>query len=501
MDHARLKEIFIERPRERGLAGSIYKGCVTRVLPGMQAAFVDIGLEKAAFLPASDFYPVPEEDAQFDFNSTDAPPPPGSDGTEAAAVEPRASALPPIEERLRKGNEIIVQIAKEPIATKGARVTSNISIPGRFLVYLPFNDHIGVSRRIVSEEERERLRQAVDSVRPQGGIILRTACEGVSKREIQYDLRVLRKLWGRIAKKAEAVAAPAHLHDDLDVILRTMRDGVSTDVTRVLVDHRRDYERILDFMATVMPKWRPRVELYQHAEPIFERYGIEGQIAKALERKVWLKSGGYLIIDHTEALTTIDVNTGRFVGHDNQEDTVLRTNLEATQLIVDQLRLRNIGGLIVIDFIDMENSEHRKTVLAALADALKTDKARVKLLGISELGLVEMTRQRTRESLLQRLCEPCPTCGGRGRVKAVATTAYEILRRIRREAAVNGPLRQIVVKAHPQVAAFLREHEAVGLQDLRRELHVDVVLQDSTALQTGQYDLTSVAATAASSSK
>ena len=500
MDHARLKEIFIERPRERGLAGGIYKGSVTRVLPGMQAAFVDIGLEKAAFLPAADFYPVGEEDAQFDFNPPTGEPPP-TDGQPLPA-DSRPPVLPPIEERLRKGNEIIVQIAKEPIATKGARVTSNISIPGRFLVYLPFNSHIGVSRRIVSEEERTRLREAVESVRlAQGGIILRTACEGVSKREIQYDLRVLRKIWARIAKKAESVSAPAHLHDDLDVILRTMRDVVSTDVTRVLVDNRRDYERILDFVATVMPKWRPRVELYQHGEPIFERYGIEGQITKALDRKVWLKSGGYLIIDHTEALTTIDVNTGRFVGHDNQEETVLRTNLEATQLIVDQLRLRNIGGLIVIDFIDMEDTEHRKAVLAALADALKSDKARVKLLGISELGLVEMTRQRTRESLLQRLCEPCPTCGGRGRVKAVATTAYEILRRVRREAAVNAPLRQIVVTTHPHVATFLREHEAGALHDLQRELHLDVVLKESGTLATGQYEMTSVTASAAAGSK
>ncbi len=260
MDHARLKEIFIERTRERGVAGSIYKGCVTRVLPGMQAAFVDIGLEKAAFLPAADFSPVAEEDAQFDFNSAGGEPSPDGDHVPPADAHP--PVLPPIEERLRKGNEIIVQIAKEPIATKGARVTSNISIPGRFLVYLPFNSHIGVSRRIVSEEERERLRQAVESVRlVQGGIILRTACEGISKREIQYDLRVLRKIWARIAKKADSVSAPAHLHDDLDVILRTMRDVVSTDVTRVLVDNRRDYERILDFVATVMPKWRPRVEL------------------------------------------------------------------------------------------------------------------------------------------------------------------------------------------------------------------------------------------------
>src|SRR5262245_28910450 len=476
MENARLLEIQIERVRERSMAGSICKGRVLRVLPGMQAAFVDIGLEKAAFLPAADFSLLSADEYALNegafeaADAADAPVAEAAAAEEAGAPAPRRMrAVPPIEERLQKGEDIIVQISKEPIGSKGARVTSNISLPGRYLVFLPLSRQVGVSRRIASDEERQRLREAVEAVAPEsGGIIIRTACEGVSKREIQSDLRLLRKLWTRLSRKAATLPAPTILHQELDVVLRTMRDLSASDITRVVVDNRRDHQRILDFIDEVMPRWRPRVELYDLVEPIFERYGIEAQIAKALERKVWLKSGGYIVIDHTEALTAIDVNTGRFVGKTDHHETALRTNLEAARVIVDQLRLRNIGGLIVIDFIDMENAEHRKAVLGALTDALKADKARANIVGLSELGLVEMTRQRTRESLAQRLCEPCATCNQRGLIKGVASIAYEVLRRIRREALMNAPVQQVVVDLHPTVASFLHQYEPAALRELER---------------------------------
>jgi ribonuclease G len=499
MENARLLEIQLERVRERSMAGSICKGRVLRVLPGMQAAFVDIGLEKAAFLPGADFYPFnADEYALSEPAIADAPAAAAEPDSEVALAPPvrPARIVPPIEERLQKGQDIIVQISKEPIGTKGARVTSNISLPGRYLVYLPISRQIGVSRRIASEDERQRLREAVGAVvtPDSGGIIIRTACEGVSKREIQSDLRLLRKLWTRLSRKAETLPAPAVLHQELDVILRTMRDLSASDVTRVVVDNRRDYQRILDFIDEVMPRWRPRVEFYELLEPIFERYGIEAQIAKALERKVWLKSGGYIVIDHTEALTAIDVNTGRFVGKTDHHDTALRTNLEAARVLVDQLRLRNIGGLIIIDFIDMEQPEHRKAVLAALTDALKADKARANIVGLSELGLVEMTRQRTRESLARRLCEPCPTCNQRGLVKGVATTAYEVLRRIRREATLNAPARQVIVQIHATVAAFLAQYEPAALRELERELSTEITVRKTDSGTPVEYAITAVVA-------
>jgi ribonuclease G len=502
MENARLLEIHVERVRERSMAGSICKGRVLRVLPGMQAAFVDIGLEKAAFLPAADYSLLSADEYALSEPALDAPEQPGTTAPDAESSEVvlaprprRGRALPPIEERLQKGQDIIVQISKEPIGTKGARVTSSISLPGRYLVFLPFSRQVGVSRRIASEEERQRLREAVEAVAPEnGGIIIRTACEGVSKREIQSDLRLLRKLWTRLSRKAAALPAPTILHQELDVVLRTMRDLSASDVTRVVVDNRRDYQRILDFIDEVMPRWRPRVELYDLVEPIFERYGIESQIAKALERKVWLKSGGYIVIDHTEALTAIDVNTGRFVGKTDQHETALRTNLEAARVLVDQLRLRNIGGLIIIDFIDMENAEHRKAVLSALTEALKADKARANILGLSELGLVEMTRQRTRESLAQRLCEPCPTCNQRGLVKGVATSAYEVLRRIRREATMNAPVTQVVVDVHPTVAGFLAQYEPAAMRELERELSTEIVLHQTHDGGPADFSVTAVVA-------
>ncbi len=476
LDGTRLLEVFIERSHSRGVAGNIYKGRVTRVLPGMQAAFVDIGLEKAAFLHVSDLYP--ESAALSSDEEAESP---------AAALEAASGngdlARRPIEELLKKGNELLVQVAKEPIGGKGARITAQISLPGRYLVFLPGNTHLGVSRSIAEERERERIREIIASLRPpEGGMIARTSCEGQTKRDIVADLRFLTRLWSRISKKAESVGAPALLHYDMDLILRVIRDLVTPEVHRVLVDNPRDYQRILSFIETVMPRMVARVSLYEGAEPIFDRFNLETQIARALDRQVRLKSGGYLIIDYTEALTVIDVNTGRFVGKHSQEETALRTNLEAVKTVVEQLRLRNIGGLIIIDFIDMEQPASRRKVYDALTEALKKDKARTNILRLSELGLVEMTRKRTRESLPQLLCSPCPHCDGTGRVRAVQTVAYDILRHIRREVSRNPDLARITVKTHPEVARFLTGAERRGVEQIERETGKHITITASPEL-------------------
>jgi ribonuclease G len=493
VERQRLMEIFIERTRDKGVAGNIYKGRVTRVLPGMQAAFVDIGLEKAAFLHGSDLY----ADLAEEFLAEDGATPIEVEADTRAANGKAAPRRAPIEDRLKKGQEILVQVAKQPIGSKGARVTAVISLPGRHLVFIPSSQHVGVSRRIEDETERARLKEIVQAERPpEGGFIIRTACEGLSKREIQGDIRFLLKLWKRIVAKSEQIGAAALVHYDMDLVLRTVRDLFTADTQRLVVDNPRDHQRVIDFVDTVMPRMQPRVELYEEPEPLFDRFGIEPQITKALERKVWLKSGGYIVIDHTEALTVIDVNTGRYVGKKDQEETVLKTNLEAVKTIVEQLRLRNIGGLIVIDFIDMEEATNQRQVFDALGAALKRDKARSKLLPISELGLIEMTRKRTRESLMQLLCSPCPACDAKGLVKATATIAYEVLRRIQREAALNPKMSQIAAHVHPAVAQFLHQHEDRTLQALEATLGKKIIVKAGTDLDESRYEVSGVEAAA-----
>jgi ribonuclease G len=493
VERQRLIEVFIERTRDKGVAGNIYKGRVTRVLPGMQAAFVDIGLEKAAFLHGSDLY----ADLTEEFLAEDGATPIEVEADTRAGNGKAAARRVPIEDRLKKGQEILVQVAKQPIGSKGARVTAVISLPGRHLVFIPSSQHVGVSRRIEDETERARLKEIVQAERPpEGGFIIRTACEGLAKREIQGDIRFLLKLWKRIVAKSEQMGAAALVHYDMDLVLRTVRDLFTADTQRLIVDNPRDHQRVIDFVDTVMPRMQPRVELYEDPEPIFDRFGIEPQIAKALERKVWLKSGGYIVIDHTEALTVIDVNTGRYVGKKNQEETVLKTNMEAVKTIVEQLRLRNIGGLIVIDFIDMEEPANQREVFEALGAALKKDKARSKLLPISELGLIEMTRKRTRESLMQLLCSPCPACDANGHVKATATIAYEVLRRVQREAALNPKMSQITAHVHPTVAQFLHQHEDRTLQALEAKLGKKITVKAGSDLDESRYEVTGVEAAA-----
>ena len=485
VENGALAEIHIERARDRGIAGNIYKGRVVRVLPGMQAAFVDIGLPKAGFLHVSDFYPGVDELPMIDADAVEG----SADGVAPPEPEPAplfdAPAVPefsvtaqesepvpaPLEERLRRGDEILIQVAKEPLGSKGARVTSHISLPGRYLVYLPTTNHLGVSRRIEDETERQRLRDIVLALKPPGaGFIIRTVCVGLSKRELQADMRFLIKLWNRILKRSEDASAPCQLHYDMDLILRSIRDLFTPDVAKVIVDRPVDHQRILDFVESFAPRLKTRIELREGTEPLFDQYGIEPAISRALERRVWLKSGGYIVIDQTEALTTIDVNTGRYVGTRNQEETVLKTNLEAAREIVDQLRIRNLGGIIIIDFIDMMDPASRQRVMDAFDAALRQDKMRSNILKISELGLVEMTRKRTRESLSHQLTEPCPSCEGKGRIKSVATIAYEIMRRIRYVAAASPGTDRIAVRAHAAVAAFLCEDESLVMDALEREL-------------------------------
>lgn len=482
VENQSLAEMHIERTRDRGIVGNIYKGKVVRVLPGMQAAFVDIGLAKAGFLHVSDFYPGVDALPIVDADAVERqgerepamPPLPAEEQLDATAPADDSAPWPahhePIEDRLSRGDEILVQVAKEPLGSKGARITSHISLPGRYLVYLPTTNHLGVSRRIEDEAERQRLRDVVLALKPPGaGFIIRTVCVGLSHSELQADMRFLIELWNRILTRSEDVSAPSLLHDDMDLTLRSIRDLFTPEISRVVVDRPADHRRILEFVDSFAPALTSRVELHEAPEPLFDQYGIEQAISRALERRVWLKSGGYIVIDQTEALTTIDVNTGRYVGKHNHEETVLKTNLEAACEIVDQLRLRNIGGIIIVDFIDMMDPANQQRVMDAFDTALKQDKMRSNILKISELGLVEMTRKRTRASLPQLLTEPCPTCDGRGRVLSVTTMAYEAMRRIRQVARAAPEATKIVVRASPAVAAFLGEDDGAAMDRLERE--------------------------------
>jgi len=448
LEDTTLVELHMERPAERGIGGNVYKGRVTRVLPGMQAAFVDVGLPKAAFLHVSDLRAPqalpPEVAREDDVDPADL------DGVTSP------SDAGPIEARLHKGDALLMQIAKEPIGTKGARVTTHVSLPGRYLVLTPSSDHIGISRRIEDAEERERLRTICETERPaEGGLIVRTACEGATKRDIQRDVRFLSRLWQRVQRTAEAAAAPALIHADLDLTLRFVRDAFTADVERLTVDTAEDHARVVEFVRAFMPRLATRVHHYQGSTPLFEQHGVETKLARALERRVWLKSGGYLIFDQTESLTTVDVNTGRYVGKTDQDETVLRTNLEAARQVVQQLRLRNIGGIIVIDFIDMERPDDRKKVFDALQEAAREDKARSNILRISELGLVQMTRKRTRESLGHALTVPCPHCKGLGRIRSIEMIASSALRRLHHEATARPPSTPVTLRVHPDVAAHL----------------------------------------------
>ncbi|MEK6539322.1 MAG: Rne/Rng family ribonuclease, partial [Deltaproteobacteria bacterium] len=436
----RLVEFYAERSKDKGISGNIYKGKVVRVLPGMQAAFVDIGLDRTAFLHATDVYEMFDEFEEF--------------AKETEEERGKPSRRIPIQEILKEGQEIMVQVAKEPIGSKGARITSHISLPGRHIVFTPTDDHIGISRRIGSEKERRRLREIVVRLRPEGsGFIIRTACEGMRADDIGSDMDFLTKLWGEILRKKGRNSAPCLLYEELDLTLRTIRDIFTADIDKLIIDSREEYERAIKFAEDFLPGLRQNIELYESEDPIFDTHGVEIELTDAIEKKVWLKSGGYIVIDQMEALTAIDVNTGKYVGKKSSEETVLKTNMEAIKEIVYQLKLRNIGGIIVLDLIDMAKASNREKVYNALKEELRSDKARTNILKISELGLVEMTRKRVRESITQLICEPCPYCEGNGMIKSKDTVIMEIYRELLKE--LPGKRRKATVYVHPIIAELL----------------------------------------------
>ena len=480
LEGGHIAELYIERDQELGIVGNIYKGKVIRVLPGMQAAFVDIGLGKAAFLYVADILDEMEQ-VKRNIDGDEQP----LEQIEGAEFPP----LPPIETLISEGQELLVQISKEPISTKGARITSHISLPGRHLVYMPTVDHVGISRRIESEEERERLRLIVDSMRAPGtGFIVRTVSEGKSENDLRHDMDFLVGLWENLNRGLDKMDAPCLIHSDLDVTSKVLRDILTEDVKRIIVDDLEEYNKIIRFLQTFMPRLNYCIELYEKDEPVFDAYGLEVEISRALGRKVWLKSGGSIIIEQTEALTAIDVNTGRYVGKHNLEDTILKTNLEALKEIAFQLRLRNIGGLIIIDFIDMAKEAHREKVHAALEEAQKGDKNKTNILKISELGLVEMTRKRVRESIGRTLCEPCPYCDGRGYVKGKLTIIYEILRELHREMA-NPPAGHVTLLAHPEITSLLIDEERCGLDELEQRYGQTVSINSRPGFHIEQFEI------------
>ena len=488
LEAGEITELYIDRKRDRGIAGNIYKGKVIRVLPGMQAAFVDIGLEKAAFLYVSEVSANIEEYAKMMEDETDEARIEFESDTVEAVKAKKASAVL-IEDLLQEGQEIMVQVIKEPIGTKGPRVTTYITLPGRYLVYMPTIEHIGISRRIEEEAERKRLRELINRLKkPGAGYIIRTVSEGVSNEEFKADIEFLELLWQNIQQKRDKLSAPSLLHTDLDIVFRVVRDLFTPKVDKLVVDSKQEYMQVKEFIDSFLPMLSSRVELYEKDEPIFDAYEVEIEISRALGRKVWLKSGGYIVIDHTEALTAIDVNTGRYVGKRNPEETILKTNLEAVKEIAYQLRLRNIGGIIIIDFIDMLKEKNRKKVFNVLQEALSGDKARTNILQISELGLVEMSRKRTREDLLRALCEPCSYCEGRSYLKSPTTICYEIFREIRRSAASSSSSK-IMVTVNSSVANLLYDEERQGIDELENRYKKKIIIKADPNLHQEQYDI------------
>ena len=488
-DGTQLVELYMERAGRHSIVGNIYKGVVTNVLPGMQAAFVDIGLQKDAFLYAGDYTADSGEDPGAIPPEADEDVADLDDGEGEPEPEHRRDAVVPIEEVLRKGQEVLVQVSKESLGTKGARITSFVSIPGRYIVYMPQSGHVGVSRRIQDDAERDRLRGIVkDLPPPPGGFIVRTVAEGKPAEELVADIQFLTRLWGQVQSRFESAPAPSLLHAEMDLIFRVVRDLFSPDIEEFLVDTPAAYEKCLHFAESLVPQLASRVKLYEAPQPVFESTGIEKEIDKALRRRVWLKSGGYIVIDHTEALVAIDVNSGKYVGKRDFEETVLKINLEAATEIIRQIRLRDLGGIIIIDFIDMERAEHRDQVFKALMTALADDKARTNVLEISELGVVEMTRKRVRQGLLSMLTSGCPTCKGAGTVKSDLTLTAEIFRKVQAGAREGGG-REVVIRAHPEIAHHIEAEERDDLERLQGLVARKIVVEGMPSYHREQYDL------------
>ncbi|ATZ12859.1 ribonuclease G [Erwinia amylovora] len=468
IDGGILQEIHIEREARRGIVGNIYKGRVSRVLPGMQAAFVDIGLEKAAFLHASDIMPHTEC---------------------VAGDEKKNFIVRDISELVRQGQDLMVQVVKDPLGTKGARLTTDITLPSRYLVFMPGASHVGVSQRIDSEAERNRLKEVVAAYCDElGGYIIRTAAEGVGEDELASDAAFLKRLWTKVIERKKRNQTRCRLYGEVALSQRILRDFAGAALDRIRIDSRLSFEQLIEFTREYIPEMTAKLELYTGKQPIFDLFDVENEIQRSLDRKVELKSGGYLIIDQTEAMTTVDINTGAFVGHRNLEETIFNTNIEATQAIARQLRLRNLGGIIIIDFIDMNNEDHRRRVLHSLDQALSKDRVKTGVNGFSQLGLVEMTRKRTRESIEHVLCQDCPVCKGRGTLKTVETVCYEIMREIVRVHHAYDSDR-FLVYVSPSVGEALKSDESHALAEVEIFVGKQVKVQVEPLYTQEQFDV------------
>ncbi len=488
IENGQLCELHIERNSEKGLTGNIYKGKVQRVLPGMQAAFVDIGLSRSAFLYVDDVYESSKELEQYldvfqeekEILEIDEP---GGNNTNHLYK----SHL--IEEILFEGKELLVQVIKDPIGTKGARISSHISLPSHYIVLLPTLMRTGISRRISDETKRERLQELIPKLKVENcGTIFRTASEEASEEELAMDRKFLLKLWAAIEKRVSNAPAPCLIHEDLSVALRAIRDLYNKEVKKVIVDCPKTYSDIITFIETFMPQLKKSVSLYEGDYPVFDSYGIEVEISRALGKSVWLKSGGYIVIEETEALVVIDVNTGKYVGKENQADTILQTNLDAIKEIAYQIRLRNLGGIIIIDFIDMDNKSDRERVLLTLKDALANDRAKTNVVGMSDLGLVQMTRKRTRENLSRMICDTCPYCEGGGSIKSIQSIAYDIIRSIKRETKLSSGSK-ILVSAHPDIVSFLYDEERYGIENLEKTLNIKIIIKANPETHHEKFDI------------
>jgi len=514
LEDDQVAEIFIERERSRGVVGNLYKGRVSKVLPGMQSAFVDLGLERDGFLYVSDVVATFEEFDRLETDEDDrgaslSSSPGGAEKVRTSGDGGRRNGRdrngerekqpePKIEELLKEGQEIIVQVAKEPLGTKGARLTSHATMPGRFLVFMPTVDHVGVSRKIDSREERSRLRGIVREFREEhgftGGVIIRTAAAGRPKEDIVSDLSYFHRVWTEIRQKAETSRAPAVVYQEQSLVAKLLRDLLTDDFQAIRIDNALEHRRVLELIERIMPSLAAKVKLYEKEYPIFEEYGVQGEIDKALRSKVWLKSGGSIVINQTEALVAIDVNTGRYVGKKSAgrlEDTILKTNLEAAKEIVRQVRLRDLGGIIVLDFIDMEEKKNRQKVFQAVEQELRKDRAPSKALQVQDFGLVIITRKRVKQSLERALTEPCPYCAGASVIKSSATICYEILTEVKKISAdLDG--QSLVLRVNPDIARALRDEERAVFRDLKQSIGRDIAVRPDAQLHHEQFDLMAV---------
>ena len=488
-------EIFVERERHRGVVGNVYKGRVNKVLPGMQSSFIDLGLERDGFLYVADVLASLDD---FDSGEGDVPPGDGASGGSPGRPPREEKPQARIEDLLKEGQEILVQVVKEPLGTKGARLTSHVTMAGRFLVFMPTVDHVGISRKIESREERSRLREIVREFRDArgftGGVIIRTAASGRPKEDIVSDLESFHKIWTEMRQRTESSRAPAVVYREQSLVGKLLRDLLTEDFQAIRIDHPQEHQKILELVERILPNLAPKVKLYSKPFPIFDEYGVQAEIDKALKSKVWLKSGGSIVINQTEALVAIDVNTGRYVGKKTSgrlEDTIVKTNLEAVKEIVRQVRLRDLGGIIVLDLIDMEEKKNRQKVLQAVETELKKDRSPSKALQVSDFGLVILTRKRVKQSLERVFTEPCPYCSGTGVIKSSSTICYEILSEVKKIGLeLNG--HRLLLRVNPDIARALKEEESAVLRDLRQSTGKDVTIKPDVHLHHEQFDVMAV---------